>query len=261
VTGLRTADAGTVQVNGRNAFRERRYLRRIVGCAPQELGVYPTLNVHDNLQFFGRWNGVRGKDLPKRIEDVCNDLDITDLLGKRAIELSGGQKRRVHTGLALLHEPLLLFLDEPTVGADVQARIKLLDAVKKLAARGSAIVYATHYLTEIESLGASVAVLEDGRIKERGTLEDVVHRNGHARAELEFEGEAPTLEGWQRKGARLCAVTADPASATGNAIARLNKDAARLRTVRIIPASLESAYLSITGHGVDESPEEKDAIA
>ena len=267
VTGLRDADAGSVCVAGLEAVpssnANRKAIRRIVGCAPQELGLYPTISVRENMEFFGLWNGVRGRALHARIDEVSDALDLADLLDRRAGDLSGGQKRRLHTGLAMLHAPRLLFLDEPTVGADVVARMKLLEAVKKIAAAGCAVVYATHYLAEIESLGASVAVLEAGRIRERGPLAEVVARHGQSRAELEFKGEAPLLNGWQQKGSRLWAMTADPASATAAAIAKLNGDAARLRGVRIVPASLESAYLSITGHGVDavEAAEETNVQA
>ena len=261
LTGLRDPDAGTARVDDLDVFADRRRLWRRIGCAPQDIGVYPTLSVRANLEFFGHWNRVRAGDLPARIDEICQDLDIADLLSRKVIDLSGGQKRRVHTALALLHRPRLLFLDEPTVGADVQARMKLLEVIKKLATQGSAILYATHYLAEIETLGATVAILEGGRIRERGTLAEVVSRNGHARAELEFDGDAPALEGWRRSGSKIWTLTGNPAAATGSAIARLSGDASRLRNVRIIPSNLESAYLSITGHGADERQEETHAIA
>jgi ABC-2 type transport system ATP-binding protein len=257
VTGLRNADGGTARVDGQDALStrpaDRRAIRPVIGCAPQELGLYPTISVRANLEFFGRWNGVRGRALGDRISEVAEALDLVDLLDRRAGDLSGGQKRRLHTALAMLHAPRLLFLDEPTVGADVVARMKLLQAVRRIAAEGCAVVYATHYLAEIETLGATVAVLDGGRVRERGTLQQVVSRHGQARAELEFTGEAPGLEGWQRGGSRLWAMTADPAAATAAAIARLNGEAHRLRGVRIVPASLESAYLSITGHEMEET--------
>ena len=257
VTGLRDADGGSVRVSGLDALRprgaDRAALRSAIGCAPQELGVYPTISVRANLEFFGRWNGVRGRLLGDRMDQVCDALDLRDLLARRAGDLSGGQKRRLHTALAMLHAPRLLFLDEPTVGADVVARMKLLQAVKRTAAAGCAVVYATHYLAEIETLGASVAVLDGGHIRERGTLQQVVSRHGQARAELEFNGEAPCLEGWQRQGNRLMVLTADPASATAAAITRLEGAAHRLRNVRIVPASLESAYLQLTGHAAEDT--------
>ena len=108
-----------------------------------------------------------------------------------------------------------------------------------------------------------MAVLEAGRIRERGPLAEVVARHGQSRAELEFRGDAPFLDGWQQKGSHLWAMTADPASATAAAIAKLNGESGRLRGVRIVPASLESAYLSITGHGVDavDATEETNAQA
>ncbi|MGA2380817.1 MAG: ABC transporter ATP-binding protein [Spirochaetia bacterium] len=230
MTGLRDADSGSVRVAGLDAASNRKAIRGIVGCAPQELGLYPTISVRANMEFFGRWNGVTGRKLKTRINEVADALDIANLLERRAGDLSGGQKRRLHTALAILHAPRLLFLDEPTVGADVVARMKLLEAVKKIAADGCAVVVARH---------------------------------GQSRAELEFRGDAPLLDGWQQKGSHLWAMTADPASATAAAIAKLNGDAGRLRGVRIVPASLESAYLSITGHGVDavDATEETNAQA
>jgi ABC-2 type transport system ATP-binding protein len=167
VTGLRDADGGSVRVAGLDAASNRKAIRGIIGCAPQELGLYPTISVRANMEFFGRWNGVTGRRLSSRIDEVADALDFATLLDRRAGDLSGGQKRRLHTGLAMLHAPRLLFMDEPTVGADVVARMKLLEAVRKIAAGGCAVVYATHYLAEIESLGASVAVLEAGRIREQ----------------------------------------------------------------------------------------------
>ena len=140
VTGLRDADAGSVRVAGLDAASNRKAIRGIVGCAPQELGLYPTINVRANMEFFGRWNGVTGRQLSTRIDEVADALDLTNLLERRAGDLSGGQKRRLHTALAMLHAPRLLFLDEPTVGADVVARMKLLEAVKKIAADGCAVV-------------------------------------------------------------------------------------------------------------------------
>jgi len=182
VAGLRDADAGSVRVAGLDARaargHERKAIRATIGCAPQELGLYPTLSVRANMEFFGRWNGVTGRRLRDRVDYVASALDLADLMGRRAGDLSGGQKRRLHTGLALIHAPRLLFLDEPTVGADVVARLKLLQAVKRVAEEGCAVVYATHYLAEIESLGASVAVLEAGRIQERGPLTQVLARHG-----------------------------------------------------------------------------------
>jgi ABC-2 type transport system ATP-binding protein len=261
VAGLREADEGEVRVAGKDAFARRREIRSLIGCAPQDLGLYPTISVRANMEFFARWNGLGGRSLRARIDEVAEQVEVADLLDRRAGDLSGGQKRRLHAGLAMLHKPRLLFMDEPTVGADVAARMNLLEAVKRIAGEGCAVVYATHYLAEVEALGASVAVLEAGRIRERGPLAQVVARYGQARAELEFTGDAPSLPGWTREGSRLSITTQDPAAETARAIAALNGAASRLRGVRIVPSSLESAYLAITGHGADGAKEADDAQA
>lgn len=265
VAGLLGADAGTATVGGRDALREHRRVRGLLGIAPQELGVYSPLSARANLEYFGGLNGVRGQALRTRVAEVAGQLSLEDVLDRRVAELSGGQKRRLHTACALLHRPRVLFLDEPTVGADVVTRAELLAAVSRLAAEGCAVVYATHYLGEIEDMGASVAVLEGGRIIERGSLADVVARHGHASVELDFSGDAPALPGWERDGGRVRLATCDPAATAAAAIASLNGESARLRNVRIGQPSLESAYLSITGHAADEPAgdhkEESHAVA
>lgn len=248
VSGLRAADGGSVRIDGMDAFREMRRIRGRLGVAPQDMGIYPTLTVRANLEFFGALNGVRGGELRRRIADVAEELSLQDLLSRRAGTLSGGQKRRLHTALALVHRARLLFLDEPTVGADVVSRGELLAAVKRLAGDGCAVVYATHHLAEVEDMDASVAILEGGAIRERGDLASVVERRGRSTAELEFNGEAPVLDGWDRDGAFIRIAAPDAAHVAAAAIASLGGSVTRLRNVRIVPANLESAYLAVTGH-------------
>ena len=264
VSGLCAADGGSVRIDGLDAFRDMRRIRNRMGVAPQDLGIYPTLSVRANLEFFGGLNGVQGRELRRAIAEVAEELSLQDLLSRRAGTLSGGQKRRLHTALALLHRSSLLFLDEPTVGADVVTRGELLAAVKRRAGDGCAVIYATHHLTEIENMGASVAILEGGVIRERGDLASVVARHGRATAELEFAGEAPVLEGWQQDGAFIRLAAPDPARAVAAAIASLDGAATRLRNVRIVPASLETAYLAVTGRPPEPTGmdlEDVDAVA
>ncbi|MBN2840239.1 MAG: ABC transporter ATP-binding protein [Coriobacteriia bacterium] len=255
VTGLLPANAGSVRVNGVDALLEHRRVRSEIGLAPQDLGVYPLLSVRANMECFGGLNAVRGRLLQRRISEVATALSLEELLDRRVAELSGGQKRRVHAALAMLHKPSVLFLDEPTVGADVETRAGLLHAVRTIADEGTAVVYTTHYLAEAEDLRASIAILADGRIAERGDLDTIVTRHGHARAELEFSGDAPAMPGWHRSGSRAWLITPDPARAAADAVAALNGDSHRLRTVRAIPASLESAYLAVTGSPITTAEE------
>jgi len=258
--GLVRPDGGTVTVAGLDVVRQGRQVRRTVGLAPQRLGIYPTLTLRANLECFAGLSGLPGRRGRARAAEVAEAFGLADRLGDRAGTLSGGQQRRLHTALALLHRPTLLFLDEPTVGADVVSRAGILAAVRQLAAEGSAVVYTTHHLTELDQLEADVAVLHEGRIVVRGTRREVLARYATASVVLDFDGPAPALPGWRPDGeGRLVPDRApsdppvDPAAAAASALAELAGRAERLRGVELAPASLESAYLTITGQSLTPS--------
>ena len=252
VAGLRSADAGSVRIADVDALADPVAARRMLGLAPQDLGIYPTLTVHRNLAFFGELAGLRRQALVARIDEVSGGLDLADLLLRRAGELSGGQKRRLHTAIAMLHRPPLLFLDEPTVGADVQTRARLLRAVRALADDGVAVMYTTHYLAEVEELDADVAILEGGRVIERAGVAELVSRCGTAALRLTFDGPVPALPGFTVDGAVATLPTADPAASAASVLRDLGAHADRLRSVDVIRPSLEAAYLSLTGRELAE---------
>jgi ABC-2 type transport system ATP-binding protein len=177
-TGLLRPDSGRVTLAGIDVLRHRRRAARHLGLAPQELGLYPTLSVAENLAFAGRISGLSCRPASARARESAELFALTDCLHRRAEILSGGQKRRLHTAMALLHRPAVLFLDEPTVGADVPSRSSILDVVRVMAAEGTAVVYTTHYLAELETLDAHVAVLHDGRFAAHAPLAEMAATYG-----------------------------------------------------------------------------------
>ena len=247
VAGLRRADAGTVRVDGIDALAHPERAREVLGLAPQDLGIYPVLSVEQNLAFFAELSGLTGRALRSRVADVADALDLAKLLGQKAATLSGGQKRRLHTAMALVNEPKVLFLDEATVGADVRTRNQILEVVRRRAEVGCAVVYTSHYLTEIEDLAATVAVLEAGRIIARGPLASLVAQYGSPAVRLTFEGPAPALPGCEIAGSVATLRSPDPAHAAAGILGRLNGSTERLRSVDIVRPSLEAAYLALTG--------------
>ena len=257
VAGLRSADGGTVTVNGIDAVAHPDKARALLGLAPQDLGIYPVLSVERNLTFFAELSGLTGKRLRAQVKDVAEALDLANLLGQKAATLSGGQKRRLHTAMALVNEPKVLFLDEPTVGADVQTRNQILEVVRRRAEAGCAVVYTSHYLTEIEDLAATVAVLEGGEIVARGPLAGLIAEHGSPALRLTFEGSAPVLDGFEVSGSTATLRTPDPARAAAGIIGRLNGSTDRLRSVDIVRPSLEAAYLALTGRRSNEDTNEK----
>jgi ABC-2 type transport system ATP-binding protein len=252
VAGLRRADAGSVTIAGLDAFTRRAQANRHLGLAPQELGIYPTLTARANLRTFAELAGLSARDAKRRAEEVAELLGLTDQLDQKAETLSGGQKRRLHTGMAVVHRPDLLFLDEPTVGSDVESRAGILALVRAMADAGTAVVYTTHYLTELEQLGADVAVLDGGRVLLTAPVGEVVERYGTTTVRLTFGGSAPALDGWTAEGAELVRSgrDLDAGTAAASALAALGPEVSRLVGLEVSPSSLESAYLSLTGrHG------------
>jgi ABC-2 type transport system ATP-binding protein len=262
VAGLRKADAGTVRVDGLNALHHTVDVRRRIGLAPQDLGIYPVVSVRNNLQLFGRLAGLWKRELERRIDDVAAALTITELLDRQAGSLSGGQKRRVHTAIALLHRPPLLLLDEATTGADVETRQHILNLVRQIAGEGSAVLYSTHYLQEVETLGATVALLDAGRVIARGPVDELIHAHAAPVVDLTFDGEVPavTTEGRATvEGSTLRIGTSDPAETIARVIPQIPPGS--LASIQIVRPDLEAVYLALTGRRYEEADQEADRVA
>ena len=250
ICGLRRSDSGSVFVKGVNVRAHPQRARRFIGLAPQELGIYPIVTVRQNLELFGELTGMSKQRLATQVEAVAVALGLDDLMDRKAGEMSGGQKRRLHTAIALLDDPPLILLDEATTGSDVETRAALITLVKDLAARGSAVIYSTHYLGEIEDLDAAVVILAHGKIIATGSVAELVARGGETIVELTFDGSPPSsLDGFSVTvdGPVLRVTTDNPAQSVAPILSTLGPDAARLRGVEIIKPSLETAYLAITG--------------
>lgn len=259
VAGLRRADGGVVEVDDLDALKRSAEVRRRIGLAPQDLGIYPVVSVRNNLRLFGRLAGLGDRELRSRIDEVAEALKITDLLDRQGGTLSGGQKRRVHTAIALLHQPRLLLMDEATTGADVETRGHILDLVRGLAAQGSAVLYSTHYLQEVEDLGARVVLLDDGRVIATGHADELVAAHAEPVVELTFEGEVPAvaLDGTATvDGSGVRIPTSDPAVTLATVLPRLPEGS--LQSVEIMRPDLEAVYLGITGRRYEEADKEAD---
>jgi ABC-2 type transport system ATP-binding protein len=251
VAGLRSADSGRVVIGGIDALAEPRRARANLGLAPQDTGVYPTLSCRDNLRFFTGLAGLGRREARAAIDELAESLGLTELLDRRAKELSGGERRRLHTAIALVGRPALVLLDEPTVGADVQTRSQLLRVVRDLARNGAAVVYSTHYFPEVAELDASVAILERGRVLARGNIDEVIAEHSVGAVELVFAGPAPDLARMAPSGAvttsgpRVRIRTNDPATVTATILAGLDAHAVNLRGLTVSQPSLEAAFLQL----------------
>jgi ABC-2 type transport system ATP-binding protein len=175
--GLLRPDAGTIRVLGADPCARGRRIRSRVGIAPQDIGVYPQLTVTTNLRCFAELYGMRPRAARERAAELLEPFALEDLADRPAGRLSGGEQRRLHAAIALVNRPQLVLFDEPTAGADPSTRDHILRAVRSLSHDGTAVVYTTHYLPEVERLDADVALLEGGRLIARGSVAELVARH------------------------------------------------------------------------------------
>jgi len=175
LTGVVEPTSGTAEIGGYDLRTQARQVKKINGLVPQDLALYPTLSARANLSFFGRIYGLRGKDLAERVEDVLRIVSLTERADQAVDKYSGGMKRRVNIAAGLVHQPRLLFLDEPTVGVDPQSRNHIFESVKRLnRERGMSIVYTSHYMEEVELLCNRVAIVDNGEIIALDTVQNLI---------------------------------------------------------------------------------------
>jgi len=266
--GLERPDAGRVRVGGVDLHAEPARGRALVGLAPQEIALYPTATVRENLRFFGGLAGIRRAALRREITQIAESVMLTEELDRTVRTLSGGQQRRAQAATALLHRPAVLLLDEPTVGADPVTRRALLDLVRSRAEQGAAVCYTTHYLPELDVLDATVAVARAGRVIARGRREQLLAGLpsrvvlGFAAASAGAAALAAAAAGDMGDGA---AVTADgavsfasgrPAQALARVLAALGERAAQVDRVEIDEPTLDDLYQHLTAR--ESEPEAGD---
>jgi len=253
-SGLLRPDSGLVMIDGIDIASRRSEASALIGSAPQDVGIYPTLSTRENITGFARLHGLRGRRLSLRVSEAMDALGLEGIANITADRLSGGQRRRLHMAMALAHHPRVLFLDEPTVGADVESRQHILGLVQSLADEGAAVLYTTHYLNEIEQLGAEVALLREGTVTALGSVADVVEKWGggglavrlHPPMELD-------LPSWITQGEWLVAEPSprNPGERLAEVLALLGDRARLVCDVRVDRPTLEAAYLRV----IDEREE------
>ncbi len=287
ITGIIPPTSGTARIAGHDVLKESKEVKQITGLVPQDLALYETLSARANLNFFGRIYGLRGKDLQGRVEDVLRIVALTDRADEPVEKYSGGMKRRVNIAAGLLHQPELLFLDEPTVGVDPQSRNHIFESVMRLnRERGMSIVYTSHYMEEVELLCKRVAIIDEGRIIALDTVKNLIASLGGGviqvglpqvdqqllsqLAGLPGVKEAvlvplpvppPLAEGEEPEVKEVASVTAgeivrilavQSQQAVVSVIGYLNDKNITLTSLEILEPNLESVFLNLTGKKLRE---------
>lgn len=173
--------SGSFKINQLSPKDHLNDIKKIIGIVPQEYALYPTLTAKENLLFFGSLYGLKDAELHDRISQYLERVGLTNFANKKVAHFSGGMKRRCNLVAGILHHPKILFLDEPTVGVDVQSRALILDFLKELNKNGTSIIYTSHHLAEAEEFCTQIAIMDNGQIYAVGTPKDLVSQTENAK--------------------------------------------------------------------------------
>lgn len=192
--GLIPIDSGEIRLFDESFSENKRGIKQRIGMVPQEIVIFNDLTARENLSFFGQLYGLKGKELKNNVDEVLDFIGLREYERVLPKKFSGGMKRRLNIGCALVHKPELLIMDEPTVGIDPQSRNHILEAVRKLGDRGTTVIYTTHYMEEVQNLCSRILIMDGGHIIANGRIDELINRlNFEEKTKIEVRKSSPEL--------------------------------------------------------------------
>jgi ABC-2 type transport system ATP-binding protein len=259
VSCLMEPSGGEVRLYGRPLRLSDRKVRRHIGIVPQELAIYGELTARENLTFFGALYGLSSAVLHSRVADVLKAIGLADRANERADTFSGGMKRRLNLGAALVHEPSLLLLDEPTTGVDPQSRNHIFEEVRRLNDGGVTVVYTSHYMEEVQSLCPRVGIIDHGRLIASGLVSELLQtlpgliRIRVPRATVELRRRIaclPETKTTERDGDVFELECRDARATLMPLLGLLNETRTELLSLETEEPNLERVFLHLTGRAL-----------
>jgi ABC-2 type transport system ATP-binding protein len=254
---------GDARVAGHSVVSDAQAVKEAIGVVPQDIALYPDMSARENLVFWGKMYGLRGDELTQRVDEVLELISLVDRQKDRVEKFSGGMKRRVNIGVALLHKPRVLYLDEPTVGIDPQSRRSILDGILALRDQGMTILYTTHYMAEAQELSDRVGIVDHGKMIAVGTnaeLVEIVGAEAHVVLSVDHYLEGMVERWGEVKGVTKAMTDEDHAvllvQDANEVLPRLFEAAAaagaRITEVSVTEPNLEMVFLHLTGRALRE---------
>jgi ABC-2 type transport system ATP-binding protein len=256
-------DQGNAWVMGHSILKNPLGVKDSIGVVPQEIALYEDLSARENLLFWGKMYNLRGNLLQERVAQVLDIIRLNDRQGDLVRTYSGGMKRRLNIGIALLNRPDVVIMDEPTVGIDPQSRRRILDSVKEFNQQGMTVVYTTHYMEEAQELSDHIAIMDRGQVIAYGTHEELVQIVGELdRIELTLNAFADrVVDRWQEtegvdsitaENGKLSLLVDDSNLVLPRLFESANQQEVRITSVEIQEPNLETVFLHLTGRALRE---------
>jgi len=261
LSGLLAPTEGDASIMGHSVTKEPEAAKKSLGVVPQDIALYPDLSARENLVFWGKMYNLRGAALKSRVDEVLEVIGLADRQKDHVGKFSGGMKRRVNIGAALLHKPDVIIMDEPTVGIDPQSRRHILDNVKELNQQGMTVLYTTHYMEEAAELSDHIAIMDMGKVIAYGTHDELIKLVGEQTridVTLNAEGEK-VLEAWRAVegvfkidslDGKVTALVDDSNRVLPRLFEEASKVNVRITSVDIQEPNLETVFLHLTGRAL-----------
>jgi ABC-2 type transport system ATP-binding protein len=264
ITGLFPPTSGAIHIKEIDVIKNPKKAQKWIGVVPQEIALYQAMSARENLKFWGRMYNLSGKDLEKSVDEVLEIIGLTERAKDKIETFSGGMKRRVNIGAAILHQPELLIMDEPTVGIDPQSRNHILETVKRLNSEGMTIIYTSHYMEEVEYLCERIGIVDHGQLIALGTMGELRETIGdRSKIILTIDKEASNIEritamltnlfsekDIQIQDNQLMVYHKEPQIILSDFIQSVTKTGAKVTSVDIVEPNLESVFLHLTGRSL-----------
>jgi ABC-2 type transport system ATP-binding protein len=261
---LLTPSQGDATIDGRSVRKEPEKVKQSIGVVPQEIALYPDLTAHENLVFWGRMYGLRGAQLKERVDAVLQVADLSERANEKVETYSGGMKRRINIAVGLLHQPKMLFMDEPTVGIDPQSRRRILDTVLDLNKKGLTVLYTTHYMEEAAELSNRIGIIDQGKLIAIGTQKELTKMvNEFDTVRVGIEGEnidsaalvaalekIPGVQQAALADGNLIVQTKSANAVLGEIVSQLGKAGGRVLSLQVEEPNLEAVFLHLTGRAL-----------